>query len=89
MVLPVGVGIDGGVASGIVAPFVDLPLREAGCLSVGNESGVLDLHEIGIVGDEVEAFCHGLERYIAAVCDSRRFFSPLACGHEDDTIGGS
>ena len=61
MVLPVGVGIDGRIRTGVVAPLVDFTLRETRCLTVGDKARVLQLHEVGIVGDEVETFGDSLE----------------------------
>ena len=61
VVPPVGVGIYGGIAAGVVAPFVDFALGETRCLSVGYQTGILNLHEIGIVGHEVEAFGYCLK----------------------------
>ena len=89
MVLPVGVGIDRRVAACIVAPFVDFALRETCSLTVGYETGVLNLHEVSIIGDEIQTLGDGLERDIAAVSDSRGAFGALTCGNENDTVGGT
>ncbi len=70
MVLPVGIGIYGRVLACVVAPFVYLALREAGSLSVGYQTGILNFHEIGIVCHEVQAFGHFFKRHIAAICNS-------------------
>ncbi len=61
VVLPVSVGIYGRIASGVIAPLVDFALREAWSLAVGDETGVLNLHEVGIVGHKIKAFGHSLE----------------------------
>ncbi len=54
MVLPVGVGIDGRIRTGVVAPLVDFTLRETRCLTVGDKARVLQLHEVGIVCHEIK-----------------------------------
>ncbi len=86
VVLPVSVGINGRVASGIVAPFVDFALREPWSLSVGDETCILDFHEVGIVGDEIEALCHFLERHVTAVCEAGCGFDTAACGDKDYSV---
>ena len=72
MVLPVGIGIDGRISSGIVAPFVYLTLGETRSLPVHDEGCILNFHEVGIVRDKVQTLCHSLDRHITAVCKSGR-----------------
>ncbi len=54
MILPVSVGIDGGMLAIVVAPLVDFALRKAWRLPVGNEPSILYLHEVGIVCHEIK-----------------------------------
>lgn len=53
MVLPVGVGVDCRVFAAIIAPFVNLALGKARGLSVGYQSRILNLHEVGIIGHKI------------------------------------
>ena len=87
MILPVGIGINGGVSSVVIAPGVDGGLGETGGLPVSSQSCILNLHKIGIVGDQIQTFSYLFKREIAAVRNFGTAFVSGFCGNQDHSVG--